>query len=152
MHRDYDQLNRNLEALHQEVRELRQELEGVTALEHEATISEILDLLAPAISEMVRIEAGNPEASPTKVIEGLTATLEALGLRRLGRPGAVVEHWPDEAVEELELDQPPPPEAGMVRIEVLAAGWGWGYKVVARPVGQVLEVFEIPTFPGDADE
>ncbi len=152
MPRDLDQLNRNLDALRREVADLRGALEGVADLEREATTQDILERLAPAIVEMVRLEAGASGASAESVGAKLAAALEELGLKRLGRAGTVIEDWPEEAAEELELDRLPLSGAGMIRVEILAPGWGWGRKIIARPVGRVIEVFDAPKLPDDTDE
>ena len=70
----------------------------------------------------------------------LARCLPAVGLARVGRVGELLELWPEQATEHYELDRDVPPDATLVRVEVLATGWARDELVVARPVGRVSEV------------
>ncbi len=138
------QLDQNLAALHEEIVNLRGELDSVARLEREATLQEVFEVLAPTIVSMVHRQANVPDASVERVVGTLELSLLELGLSRWARPGEVLELWPDEAVRDFELDRPVSSDATMVRVEILASGWTRGNKIIARPVGRVLEVVHAP--------
>lgn len=139
---DLSQLGLNLSALHEEIVQLRKELDGATHLEREATLQEVLAVLSSSIEALVHCRAGLPGATNDEVLCRFDASLCELGLSRLARPGTTLELWPDEATRDFELDRSIPPGATMVKVEVLASGWIRGNKIIARPVCRVLEVVD----------
>jgi len=141
---DIARLERNLAALHEELRGLRREVDGIARLEREATVQDVLDQLAPAIAALGRLEAGDDDGSGRDLAARLAECLLAIGLRRTGTPGDVVDLWPDEATEDVELDRSIPRTATMVCVEIVSTGWASGHKVIARPRGRVVEVVDDP--------
>lgn len=139
---DLSQLERNLAALHEEVCALRRELDGVARLEREATVQDVLELLTPALACLARLEADDGDESPGNLARLLVGFLAEIGVSRIGRPGEVQELWPDEAAEDVELDREVPAAASLVRVEIQAAGWARGRKVIVRPLGRVIEVVD----------
>lgn len=133
-------INRHLRELRQEIAELRGSLEQVAALEREASLQEVVEVLMPVLDRLVGFRAGDARYSAEEVTEELERALPALGLTPRFKTGEVVELWPEEIAERFIVDSSVPSGAAMARVEVVANGWNRGRMVVARTWGQVLEI------------
>ncbi len=139
---DLTLINRHLVELRQEVAELQGALEQMAKLEHEATLDEVCDLLAPAIAGLARLESEEIDGDAQEVVRALSEVLPALGLSPLSVVGEVLELWPEQANEDLTLDHEVPDRASMARVKIVAGGWSRGKRVIVRPLAQVISVID----------